>query len=183
MNLLEKLDDTVLDVCTRFAHAVQRLTGYTSRFIAKVGVLISTISMTLHVVNYFHRILWHRTDVFLLSISVMLIFGAFMRIHNLDRADDQQLSEEIAEVEGGTGKDNWLYRLVFLFATILVTLVSSSIIGFLGKIDDLSFVWGLTIFHYFVAVEPLRPGKSKIRQWIEKLSFSSAEPARVGSRS
>jgi hypothetical protein len=30
-----------------------------------------------------------------------------------------------------------------------------------------SFWFGVTIFEYFVAVDPLPPGKNKVRQWIE----------------
>ena len=36
---------------------------------------------------------------------------------------------------------------------------------------EIFFSTGFTIFYYFIAVQPLPPGKSRVRQWIEGLGI------------
>ena len=189
---MKTLDAWILALCTKFAHAFQRLTGESNYFLAKIGLMISSLHMVIEIINFFYPVLLaEKTSLSGFLFELVLLVSVFSVAYDLDNTDEsQQLSSERVidpSLPSIFDKYGWAVRLFFAFFFVFDVVnvffqVKHSHWGILEIVHFVAFSFGITAFQYFVVVEPLRPGKSKIKQWIEKLSFSSREMASVGTK-
>ncbi len=188
MAFLHKVDDALLGLCTRVAHAFQMLTGKTNFFIAKVGITIAAATVVLDIGNHFYPILHREDSGVMIAFGLMIIPFFYQDAMHLDEVDRSHLSEERVAVKGHTDRSSFLKRIVWLFFsgsdTLYVFLMLYWIKDYklIDSLDSLGYTYGVCIFYYFAAVEPLRPQKSKIRQWVEKFSSAPPEPVPFGSK-
>jgi hypothetical protein len=179
MEMLERLDNLILSQATKIAHRFQRLTGLTTYFIANIGVGFSSLAIILDIFNYFYPFLLHKTPLFGLIMDILIVFMMIKDSIFLIKANEHV---------GSNVKPAEIYRALiwgsflrpFWFGFLILDIISFiSFISLFHKykfavpsfFGDVGFSLGLTIFYYFVAVEPLPPGKSKIREWIESSTF------------
>lgn len=181
MDGLRMLDERLLKLCTRIAHAVQIWTGKTNFFIAKIGLILSTLPVTLRITNHFTRILHDTTSGFEIAMWVLYLLAVISIMGKLDKADQRHKdSETKVMLKDLVVYTSPAYRIWMLFLTCLnLSTIDRSLLELLAS----SMVWacGYLIFLYFVSVDPLPPRKSKIREWVEGFSFGTLVPARVGS--
>lgn len=190
---MRALDTWLLALCTKFAHAFQRLTGKTNFFLAKIGIMIATLHMVIAMIDFWYPILLQeKTSLSKFLFELVLLILTYSTVYDLDKADDeQQLSLERVmnpSLPNRYDRYGWVFRSLFLFFVVYDTgdvffQSKHSSLSTLEMLHSVSLSFGITVFNYFVIVEPLRPGKSKIKQWIEKLSFGSRELASAGAKS
>ncbi|MBX4189611.1 hypothetical protein KW785_03420 [Candidatus Parcubacteria bacterium] len=187
MTLFKAIDDWTLGRCTRVAHAFQRLTGRTNFFLAKMGVAAAIIDLIMRILNHFHQFLYSKDGSFNTAVWFLLVLMLVHDALRMDEAERSHISEERVAIPGVTGYSTFHIRFIFLSASVvstwlvvgaLYTIINYRIIDVIG---DLSFVYGVSIYFYFIAVEPLRPQKSKVRQWVEKLSLGTPKAAHAES--
>lgn len=183
MSPLRVIDGWALRFCTNIAHTFQLLTGRTNFFIAKLGVLFASVDITLRMAGYFHPFPHHPKSMFDIIIGIIYMPIIISRALKLDEADKHSSnSSEKAAIPGITNASSFLVRILWLVFAIQDTLWvvvehSRPDYNFIDILLAVSFSYGLLVFYYFIEVEPLRPQKSKIRQWVENLSFGLLRPA------
>jgi len=188
MKYLLVLDEGVLALCTKFSHWLQRLTGRTNYFLAKIGVIMSFFSILTEIFNYFQPILRYPTSLFSVVIDCLVVTNCVARVWDCDKMEE---ANGTSDTQIKSRWDNPTWRLIWLIFTAwdlygTIGLINThSHIPFLPlELVSQSFAIDLAVFYYFVAVHPLPPGKSKVRQWVESLSgVKNLEPATAKSPS
>jgi hypothetical protein len=183
VRFLIALDSRLMYFCTKVAHAFQRLTGRTNFFIAKIGITMGAVAFTIGVTNYFRQVLPHKGYLVSVIIGLIALVVMTFDMMALDRADEQsQPSTERVMIPGITGRSRLWMRLAWFYFVCSDTIVLITAFVSLGVTlpwileiaHSAGLSYGLFIFYYFIAVEPLKPQKGKIREWIESLSSSPA---------
>jgi hypothetical protein len=154
------------------------VTGLTNYFFAKIGIALMAITMMLDVINYFHQIFGTRTSLILLiSDGFLFLVLVYQSAHCTEAEGHFWSSRNSKPAILIQYVDMGLWRLVpaFLLAidaprAVFVLIVSRNRYRFLECVWNLSFLLGMTIFYYFIIVDPLPPGKSRIRILLEKFS-------------
>lgn len=176
-----RLDAQVLLWCTKFAHWFQRLTGRTSFFIAKIGIGMSIWAMFVSIMNYWVPLLAHKTTWGTVAVRSFLLLGFLLDSIRCNKAEERLLNGYVALphwVKLQRSIIGPMWRLLGLFVTVLV-------IGVVFGIELRKLPWsimrweiieagfgpGFAIFMYFIHVDPLPPGTSKIREWIAGFGF------------
>lgn len=183
MSLARMLDNWMLGLCTKFAHWFQRLTGRTNYFIAKIGLIIATFTVTLDVMNYFHPVTSHKVSLPLTILGAIILLSIPFDAMALDKADEHsQLSKEKVGFRRLTNRSTFIIRFLWLYFSTFDTIravatFKPTLMGFVETAYIVCMSYGFLIFYYFIAVEPLPPQKSKVRQWAEKFSFGLLSPA------
>lgn len=187
MNYFEVIDAMLLRSTTKFSHWFQRLTGRSNYFIAKIGVFISAITTLIEISNYFSQFLWRKTGFMILVFCVVINIMTFIEANALDKADES-LESETRVLHPLLTHSMWS-RLLWVGISLNNTGIACQqllIVKEFGPLDafvQVGLSYGTLIFYYFCEVEPLRPSKSKIREWLEKFSFTTPTPAEVESSS
>lgn len=174
-----QIDSFVLGKCTKFSHWFQRTTGRTNYFIAKLGLFVVTVAAGFELTNYYYPVTkdYVRPSFAILLFYCAVLIDAFWKSLMMDKLDESsQLSEERVTLRG---IDSPIIRVLWLgvstLDTFLVIAIGYSLIyDFPTIFYHVGFGYGMVIFHYFAAVNPLPPQKSKIRQWLESFSLTPA---------
>jgi hypothetical protein len=174
--VLKKIDSAILAGCTRFSHWLQRMTGLTNYFVANVGTGCAAIGMMLRIANYFHRMFDEPTTLFDTVIYGAMMFVAISTSLNCTRAQDDFLSGKItkpAELQMYYSLGNFVrlpFAALFLLQSFTLCLRLPQNPYWLLNIAGRTFpTLGFTTFFYFIVVDPLPPGRSKVRQLLERL--------------
>lgn len=175
--VIEKIDSVIIAACTKFSHWLQQLTGITSYFLANVGNGLFAISLMLRVVNYFHQIFRLPTDTFDAFLSSFLLLNTLSQSFLCIKAQEHLLGNaETKPAALRSYQKKGISQLrIFWIILLAITLLSAptAVGGPLWILDGMRYVFlplGAVIFYCFIAVDPLPPGKSKVRQWVEKLA-------------
>jgi hypothetical protein len=169
--MMRELDSFLLARATRFSHAIQRTTGITNYFIAKVGVGIAAIGLLADIVNYFLHLILPSPTLWIVVLDFLFLIDMIWRSLILSRADEHNWSSNRAKpAELLRFTESYLWRL-FWFGAFIVDcfrIVGHRQSQYFGLIvaQKAGLSLGLCIFGYFVAVDPLPPGMSKLRQWL-----------------
>jgi hypothetical protein len=162
--VLKKIDSAILAGCTRFSHWLQRMTGLTNYFVANVGTGCAAIGMML------------RIALFDTVIYGAMMFVAISTSLNCTRAQDDFLSGKItkpAELQMYYSLGNFVrlpFAALFLLQSFTLCLRLPQNPYWLLNIAGRTFpTLGFTTFFYFIVVDPLPPGRSKVRQLLERL--------------
>ena len=188
MNFLERTDALILSFFTKISHKFQQATGQTNFFLAKCCIFLLGLSLCIHLINFFVRILNQETDIFLLS--VMVVMGILLNKHlSLCEKEDKNLKNSI-EKPTKNPREIGLFSLriitIFIcFFTVnyynLVKELSQPKVSLIFEILNHGFSPVYCSYLYFISVTLLPPGKSRIREWIE--SFGKVPvPVPVRSR-
>lgn len=174
MNFLKRIDDEILSFFTKISHKFQRLTGRTSFFLAKCCLVIMGFSIVVDMGNSIIPLLNKRTDILLFIIQIVWAYGISKDLNNCTKTENNILDEEKAKVPFELA---WpaIGRLLFgvgvlilggpEFFGVLIGMTKSKI-SWVLEIASKNFFPALVAFSYFVTVNPLPPGKSKIREWL-----------------
>jgi hypothetical protein len=174
MNIVFSIDKRINKFCTVVSHRLQRGTGLTCYFIARVGVGMMGLDVIAEIINAFFRFLPNKTPLVITFICCFVLLMCINRSRLCQRADDT-LGEALprglmAEIVGELNaffRVFWLVWAIFDLAIFFAWPPHS-----LGRfIQQCLFSMGAFIFHNFVAVFPLPPGKSKVSEWIKAMLF------------
>lgn len=172
---MNKIDAAILRIATRLSHMLQRSCGVTNYFVAKVGVGISVFGILPEIVDYFHPFLRSRTSTVLLCLDLVVLVRAVDRSLACSRADEHLWTHAaVKPMELLQYTQSSFWRLMWVtFAVLDITHTSiRTAISHLSIADIMAntfFSGGLTIFYYFIAVDPLPPGTNKLREWFHNL--------------
>jgi len=175
--VIDEMDQTIHDFCTRASHWLQRATGLTCYFVARVGVTLTAISVMANIANYFFPFLPGRTDMVTVALSVLILIDCIPRSIACQRGDEAVGSNaKPAELMRFTRGPFW--RVLWVgFAIFDLAYMHWLSRPFASFIQDSAFALGCAVFYNFINVTPLPPGTSKLREWIRGF-FSSRELAR-----
>jgi hypothetical protein len=175
IRLLIAIDARVLQRCTRIAHSVQRATGLTSFFIARCSAVWWFFSVLLSVLNYFHQIFnmpTSFTSVFLFIPTGAMCIIDGERAARLDREWRESMKAALpAWLLVWRSMHGPLVRMwVLTFCCGLPPLLLHDWLihaSWLELACD-SGLFGCLGYCYFMSVDPLPPGVSRVRAWLEK---------------
>lgn len=176
MNIVEKMDGVILKFFTFISHKFQRLTGRTNFFLAKFGVALTFMCVLIHIFNYYKQVLSVKSSLFGVIVDFVFVFYLTKALVALEEEDRR--CQQSGEVKT---KDRFL--LALFFTSSLGRLLWST----LGILDLLRFYYtefgpqvvlsmeivnnlyciSIAVTSYFIAVEPLPPGKSKVREFLD----------------
>jgi hypothetical protein len=167
-----RLDALLVQLATAVAHVVQRWTGRTSFFLAKCGLAVFGLKSLLELFNHF----FPQPSLPGVGVGgVLTVLMVLTQIIMLDRADDAlrqgatALPDWVLMARQGS---SWWLRLLLVAATVLLIpkMVDEWTKSFaLIRVLDDCGAGGMTAFHYFVQVDPLPPGVSKVRAFFSSL--------------
>lgn len=172
--MIEKTDAVILAACTKVSHSLQRATGITNYFIAKIGIVLMAVVVMLDFPNYVFQFLRHKTLLSELCLDLILLIIAVYRSLQLTRAEEAlSVGNNVKPAGLIDCTQSVFWRFMWLIWSIIdaivVCLTPHGRYWLLDVFDQMGFSVGVAIFYYFVAVNPLSPRKSKIRNWLEKL--------------
>lgn len=172
---LEILDERILALFTKFSHWFQRLTGRTNYFLAKVFLFVAVYCQLLVILNYWFRILTAPSNLVDIVLGSLLICTAAENAITADKAESHLFSEHETKPYIGVFVDK--YVRIFAIAITIFGLATGAFLWsevvqkrslLLDTIVGLWWVYCLSAI-YFASVDPLPPGKSKVRRWLEEL--------------
>lgn len=177
MSLLQRIDAVILSFFTKISHKFQILTGRTNFFLAKCCLVIMALTIVTKILNFFIPLVnYKKSDLVNLLLNLVWVYWISKDLKNTKTADENILDNERARVPFVIGGNNYFFRLIWLLFVLLfdipnITLVLAGItapkIHWLFEILSFGLASSILAFVYFVAVTPLPPGKSKVRQWLE----------------
>lgn len=187
MKLLETIDARLLALFTMFSHKFQRLTGRTNFFLAKLSVALVMLSVAVELVNYWIPILSRKSTLFNVATNGIIAIWLVMCAYQCDEADNQLFSSEKAKYDFlAFWVDPSILRIMWLCLSWVALIIYTPTlfapkVSIIFDIIDFSYAHGGALFYYFLSVDPLPPGKSKIREWVEAFAagFKRLVPARL----
>ena len=194
MFVLHWIDGKILAACTKFSHWFQRLTGRTNFFLAKIGVFVTAFSTLVETINYFTNFLWFKTTLGFLLILLLLNLFLISDAIRCDEAENKSLTSE-ERTDFFRGRADRFNRILWLLFSLYYWTIwfPMNIVAHPKHVDVLHigmnaaanvFSPGLAIFYYFICVVPLPPGKSRVKEWLEKfrLAFNKPQLAEIPSK-
>lgn len=156
--MLALFDGWLLDRHERFAHKCQLLFGINCFSLARICLLLTYASYFFpDLVRYLSGMSFGEIipTVFLKSLIVVLwVYPNFRRVTIQEKLCEKNQLSGVANSE----KLSWRYRMTIFVSAII----------FSWFVPLLTPLFGFFIaLNYFLACDPLPPGKSKVRQWLE----------------
>lgn len=184
------IDERILALFTKFSHWFQLLTGRTNYFLAKVCLFLVMSAWVIEGINYWIPVLDEKTYVIEVVLFVVLFFGQVFLVKSLDRAEEDLFSGHKAKK--WTGMETsvelrilWVGSVFLLVPAEFHRLTQPSVEGFwLFNFNDALWPIYLIFAFYFAAVNPLPPGKSRVRQFLETVQagFRKLQPVQRPDR-
>lgn len=173
--MFKDLDELVFLIFTKFAHWFQRLTGRTNYFLAKVGILVVLASITITITSYAAPMVPEEEKPPLLIVFLLVYVGVMdiWRMTQLDVAERDLLnSKSSAPAKRQLFKDELGSRVFWIFACMGTAYLNIKIPApfTFWRFGESMFPFGVLIFRYFVDVDPLPPGKSKVKEFFEAIT-------------
>lgn len=173
------LDGYLMSKVTKFSHYLQRTLGITNYFVAKIGIALASLALSMGILDYFIPFLHSHTTKFSFFIKGLCIIDMIWRSFLCSKAEEAMYESDVkpAFLLRLSGNTFWRLCWIGFLAIDLAYFPGSWKKNHLPDIvDENFFSLGLAIFYYFIAVNPLPPGKSKVREWINGL-FRVLRPA------
>jgi hypothetical protein len=185
MNPFRVTDNWILARCTTFAHWFQRLTGRTTYFIAKQGRFITFCSGVFNLADYFLKLSADRPSIINAALTAFVIVLLAHDGKLCDEADRhvQSGADTLPKGIAASIRYGLFWRLLWISFTARYTVKLIWVTEHRLAVFTENVLWclGVVIFFYFVAVVPLPPGKSKVREWIESFQRGKLSPVRAQS--
>lgn len=176
--MFQALDSFLLSRAKKFAHRLQRLTGLSSYFIARLGVVISTLSLFIYVLNYGHPFLIHTSSFSGAIMSGLCLLPTIQRSFLVQQAEDS-LGKNVKPISLMIEfTQHYAWRLWWVSITVLSLVfawreIVHSRYFVYEAINAVGLPLGVVVFSYFILVDPLPPGTSKLREWLGNLFFTA----------
>ena len=172
MELIEMVDATILAFFTKVSHKFQRLTGRTNFFLAKTALCLAGLDILANIGNYWLHFLARETNIVQLVLGITVITFLFKDMYLCDRDEDNAIDSSNRATTFHYLYKSQVVRLMFVFTAfwLLPLGVGELLTGkaaFTFRLLSFLYMYAITAFFYFIAVDPLPPGKSKIREWAE----------------
>ena len=185
--MVAKLDAFILDRLTRFCHWFQRLTGKTNYFLAKIFLFLALNSILVRIINHWIPLLGYETYLFFEILIALVIFPLYINdIYSCDKSENRLLSGNELSKERfySVNLNSIFWRILWLLLALIDVLSFISVfytqrgVLLFKLLDD--FALFIFLVSYLLNVEPLPPGKSKIKEWIESFQtgFLKLQPAK-----
>lgn len=187
------LDAAILAWFTGISHQFQRLTGRTNFFLAKLCLCGASTSILVFVLNYWMPLLSVPSDLLFAIVMGIFLLYFLVRMRHADQMEERssRINEHIRLPE------DWMLRNEFVpFPAYLTEIHQKNALARLGHLAFCTFFFILSLYidlvapggllffkllkniyfpcmvasDYFMAVFPLPPGKSKIREWAESFA-------------
>ena len=184
MSFLASLDQWIIGVLERYTQKFQRLTGKTNFFLAKIAALVIAIATyaelkvgieqsgmfkPIHFADYFIFALWLATVIWLVdSVEKIVHRGSLNQTSNFTKY---------------ATKFKWL-RCTWFIVAVGFTFLRWLLLMFGISVYDKSFtlhilrrveIWGVGLYFYLIACDPLPPCIGKIQQ-LTRAWFSRTQP-------
>lgn len=176
--MLERIDSWVLERCTVFSHWLQRNTGLTNFFVAKMGVFISTFSCIYGITGYFFHFSGLEVSLGELSLKLIGVMTMYYLLHPLNENEDRVYS---GKAFFGSLMPVPAIRLLYLFLSFMIFPAIIQGETFSRILSKEVFSVGIAIYGYFSSITPLPPGRSKIGQMVDAFLGSFKKPVTVQS--
>ncbi|OGN16700.1 MAG: hypothetical protein A3C88_02705 [Candidatus Yanofskybacteria bacterium RIFCSPHIGHO2_02_FULL_50_12] len=183
--MIEWIDERILALFTKFSHWFQRLTGLTNFFWARVCLGLFAVGILISVANYWFPILATETPllgVMLASIWLAYVLAFTELTHRADQhfwsgANTKHSVQRVLS-------ENAIERVLLLVVGALLLVLSFKALANNPEVSIWPQIYVsldpgyLSSATYFAIVDPLPPGKSKVRQWIEEMQagFRKLQP-------
>ncbi len=185
MNFIQVVDTFVLKHITKFSHWFQRLTGKTCYFLAKVMFSMVVADAVINACNYWIRVIYHESSISDIIIAPILVFIWGNFIYNMDESDRHLFAGERTKVWNNFVNFPSALK-VFFFVIGLCSLLTLPRLFFMKdgfwffNINHNLIIVYISLGIYFASVDPLPPGISKVREWIESFNagFQKLQPLR-----
>lgn len=157
------IDVAVLAACTRASHALQRATGLTNFFVAKVGISLFSIGLIAQILAY-----WmpsdRRSDISDLIAALVMLGGAEYYRRHCEANESRLWRGDILLPPPFVFLVVFrLFSLSFLVTRFVVFDRPHALLTWLQNLFSL----GYAMFVYFVAILPLPPGQSRVQQFVQ----------------
>jgi hypothetical protein len=172
--MFQALDKALLSLAAKFAHRLQRLTGLTSYFIARLGVTISVLALLVYALNYGHHFLAHTSSFFGMVSSGICLLPLVWRSILVQKAEENLGSDVKPAILIVQLSEHWFWRMLWLSIMPVGILLGwgcfmRSHYLVYEVFNEVGYPLGISLFSYFIMVDPLPPGKSKLREWLGSL--------------
>lgn len=177
--MLYKLDEAFLYYFERFSRWWQERTSYDCFWLAKACCMISVFMLwgsIFFMVLYEYPVNQKWTQLANFIVHPILAGALFSRIIETEKTVRSSQKRSLANAE----RLDWEARIfiLFLFSIIFIPLVGSHLLLitsesplFLIILCMSSYLW-IIFGDYFNACDPMPPGQSKIKEWLNQLSAS-----------
>lgn len=166
------LDAFILKCFTKFAHRFQKITGRTNYFLAKIGLAIVVAAVSVAILGCVLPILTEKVSPIFAFICGLIAIAEISRMAKLDRAEKDAIESSEVRVKHFISENSLVSRMIWVFFSVQDTLIlifSNTPIT-IWRIFLYSASTGLLIYYYFIAVDPLPPGKSKVKEFFEAIT-------------
>ncbi len=175
----EKIDETLIALFTKFSHRFQQLTGRTNFFLAKTCLASTSITP-----------LWCLyTSILVRWNPILFLLGiAYSSISVIVFMDMCHLDEEENNLYAGGRARKYIYFSIVETTSVgrALGLLFLAVLTFWCSYFDSTKIWliwplGLCTASYFLAVDPLPPGQSKVEKIVEQISAGIHKTRRAES--
>jgi hypothetical protein len=166
------LDDWLIAMATRFAHAVQQATGKTSFFLARCGLLVSGAGLLMSGLNHFHPLFSFHGGAVDAWLSFGFIAAIIIPMFEMLKNADQSLGSVLPSLLLGLRSSPRFIRLIILGLGIFSLMTAFIFIRheqfpLLYLVHHCSSL-GLAAYHYFLMVDPLPPCRGTLFTRLEQ---------------
>jgi hypothetical protein len=166
MSVIDTIDDAMHAACTKFSHRLQQFCGLTNYFIARIGVGCTAISVIAGVINYYHQFLPMKSGIIEVVLGILILLSCVSRSIACQKGEDSVgANVKPAHVLFYTERPFW--RVLWVgFSVMDFFFMFLHHPWFLAWIQTGAFSFGCALFYNFIIVNPLPPGTSKIREFL-----------------
>ena len=170
---IRAVDSVIMGKLTKFAHWFQRLTGRTSIFLAKIGIVLVLVSSSIIIMSLVLPILPYKVSPLIAFILGIISIMEIKHMSELDTAEDTFFSS------AGKVKHSWMrsdpiVRMMWLGFLILrsLELIFDKYPTNIWRVTVMMSAYlGLYFYYCFIDINPLPPCRSKLLNFIESFSL------------
>lgn len=170
---IKTVDGAIMGRLTKFAHWFQRITGRTSIFLAKMGILAILISLSIYIMSLILPILPYKITPLFAFVFGLVAIAEIRQMSELDKAEDAFFSSA-EKVKRSWMRSDFALRMILLGLSIYRMLE----LGFdkyptnAWRVATVAMSYfGLYFYYCFIDINPLPPCRSKLLTFIESLSL------------
>jgi hypothetical protein len=159
MNKLQKIDAAIIGVIEYASHAIQWLTGYDCFDQARVFAGFSVCFLIVSILDLFHE-----KPYMTVFFVVLLTFGWIDEVLFIGRSRERATLVRRNPEFANPAKEAWVLRLPLATTEFIV----GALPPHRAILTDISLIL-IALWIYLAACNPLPPGTSKVRQWLNAM--------------
>jgi hypothetical protein len=166
MSFIDTIDDAMHAACTKFSHRLQQFCGLTNYFVARIGVALTAICIIASVINYFYQFLPEKSSFLLVVLGGLILISCVSRSIACQKGEDS-IGDNVKPAHVLFYQERPLWRVVWVgFAIMDFCFSFMHHPWILALIQTWFFSLGCALFYNFIIVNPLPPGKNKVKEWL-----------------